>query len=58
MTIETQNSYVYSDDPQKRIALIDVDNLIVIETMDALLICKKEKSQEVKKIVDRISKEN
>jgi mannose-1-phosphate guanylyltransferase len=57
MNIESHNSYVYSDNPQKRIALIDVDDVIVVETKDALLVCRKEKSQDVKKIVERISEE-
>ena len=56
MNIESHNSYVYSDNPLKRVALIDVDNLIVIETKEALLICKKDHSQDVKKIVEIIKK--
>jgi len=57
MNIESHNSYVYSDNPLKRVALIDVDNLIVVETKEALLICTKERSQDVKKIVEIIKKE-
>lgn len=52
MNIESHNSYVYSDNSQKRIALIDVDDVIIVETKDALLVCRKEKSQDVKKIVE------
>ncbi len=36
----------------KLVAAIDVEDLIVIETMDAVLITKKESSQRVKKLVD------
>ncbi len=57
MNVESHNSYVYSDNPRKRVALIDVDDLIVVETKDALLVCRKNKSQEVKKIVEIIEKE-
>jgi mannose-1-phosphate guanylyltransferase len=46
----TVDSYVYS--PDKFTALIGVDNLIVINNEDALLICKRDKSQEVKKVID------
>lgn len=56
MNIESNNSYVYSDNLQKKIALIGVDDVIVVETKDALLICKKERSQDVKKIVETIEK--
>ncbi len=34
------------------VALVGVENLVIIETPDALLICKKDKSQDVKKIVE------
>jgi len=57
MNIESHNTYVYSDNPQRKIALINVDDMIVVETKDALLICKKEKSQDVKKVVEIIKKE-
>jgi len=56
MNIESHNSYVYSDNPQKKIALINVDNLVVVETEEALLLCKKDHSQDVKKIVEIIKK--
>jgi len=46
----TVDSYVYS--PNKFTAIIGVDNLIVINNDDALLICKRDKSQDVKKVID------
>ncbi len=55
--IDAHNSYIYSDDPKKVIALIDIDDLVVVDTEDSLLICKKEKSQDVKKIVQRLEVE-
>jgi mannose-1-phosphate guanylyltransferase len=45
-----KNSYIYSED--KLIATVGVDDLIVIDTPDALLICKRGESQDVKEIVD------
>ncbi|TSA23927.1 mannose-1-phosphate guanylyltransferase, partial [bacterium] len=38
--------------------LIGIDDLVVVDTKDSLLICKKAKSQEVKQIVERIKKED
>jgi hypothetical protein len=35
--------------------LLGVEDLIVVHTKDATLICKKEKSQEVKNLVKKIS---
>jgi mannose-1-phosphate guanylyltransferase len=46
----TIDSYIYS--PDKFTAVIGVDNLIVINTKEATLICRRDQSQEVKKVVD------
>ncbi len=46
----TVDSYVYS--PEKFTAVIGVDNLIIINTKDALLVCRRDQCQEVKKVVD------
>lgn len=43
---------VYS--PKKLVALTGVKDLIIVETKDALLICPKGNSQDVKKIVDSL----
>jgi len=48
----TVDSYIYS--PDKFAAIIGVENLIVINTKDALLICRRDKTQEVKKVVDHL----
>lgn len=47
------DSYVYS--PSKFTAVIGVENLIVINTDEALLICRRDNSQEVKKVVDYLT---
>ncbi len=44
------DSYVYS--PEKITAVIGVDNLIVIHHEDTVLICRRDKAQNVKEIVD------
>ena len=50
ITKGSTGSLVYSR--QKLVALAGVKDLIVVETKDALLICQKGNSQEVKKIVE------
>lgn len=42
---------------KKFVALVGVENIVVVDTDDALLICQKEKSGEVKKIVQALEKE-
>lgn len=50
ITIDTKNSIIYSDD--KLVTTIGVSDLIVVATNDAVMVCKKDKAQDVKKIVD------
>jgi mannose-1-phosphate guanylyltransferase len=49
LTIEADNNYVYS--PKKFVALIGVEDLVIVETDDALLITHRKNSQDVGKIV-------
>ena len=44
------NSFIYS--PDKFVALIGVENLIVINNDDSLLICRRDKAQDVKNVID------
>ncbi len=46
----TVDSYVFS--PEKFTAVIGVENLIIINTDDALLVCRRDQAQEVKKVID------
>ncbi|MHC1737496.1 MAG: mannose-1-phosphate guanylyltransferase [Ignavibacteriaceae bacterium] len=48
----TKDSFIYS--PDKFTAVIGAENLLVINTPDALLVCKREMSQDVKKVVDHL----
>ena len=46
----TKNSYFRSDD--RLIVGVDLDDLVVVETRDAILISNKKSSQKVKRIVE------
>ncbi len=50
--IQTRNSIIYGNG--RLITTIGIDGLIIADTNDALLICPKEKAQEVKEIVDML----
>lgn len=52
VSIDTTNTTVYS--PRKLIATIGIKDLIIVETEDALLVCHKERAQDVKKLVDKL----
>lgn len=48
----TTESYIYS--PNKFTAVIGAENFIVINTDEALLICRRDKTQDVKKIIEHL----
>lgn len=51
INIETKNSLVYSQTPDKLIATIGLENIIIVEVGNTILVCTREKAQEVKTIV-------
>lgn len=53
---KTTNSYIYSQD--KLIAAVGVDNLVIVETKDAVLVANKESVQNVKNIVEKLKLSN
>jgi mannose-1-phosphate guanylyltransferase / mannose-6-phosphate isomerase len=57
ISIESSNNMLYSYG-DKLVATIGVENLIVVDTKDALLICKKDESQKVKNVIEELHKRN
>lgn len=54
--VETRNTFVQSSD--RLIATVGVDDLMIIDTPDALLVAHTERSQEVKQVVQRLKLAN
>jgi mannose-1-phosphate guanylyltransferase len=52
ISIDTKDCIIYS--PKKLVATIGLENIIIVETDDALLVSTKERSQEVKQIVEKL----
>lgn len=50
--IDTHNSIVYSNG--RLVATVGLEDMIVVETCDALLVCPKNKAQDVKKVVEKL----
>lgn len=50
--INTSNCIIYSED--QLVTTIGLSNMIVVSTGDALMVCPKEKAQDVRKIVDEL----
>ena len=54
ISIDSKNNLIYGE--QRKIATIDVEDLIIVDTGDALLVSKKGSSQKVKQVVAEIKK--
>ncbi len=52
IAIDSKNNFIYGRD--KYIATIDVEDLIIVDTGDALLVSKKGSSQKVKQVVSQL----
>ncbi len=52
--IDTKGSLIYGTG-KKLITTIGVENLIIVETEDSVLICNKNRSQDVKKLVEKMN---
>ncbi len=53
LALEATDNYVYS--PRKFVALVGVENLVIVDTEDALLIAHRDHSQDVGKVVKELS---
>lgn len=56
INIDTSNTLVHTDG--KLIAIVDVDDIAIVDTKDALLVCRRSQAQSVKKIVEQLKKES
>jgi mannose-1-phosphate guanylyltransferase/mannose-6-phosphate isomerase len=51
IAVDSRNSYAYA---QRLVALVGVDDLVVVETDDAVLVARKDRVQQVKEVVARL----
>jgi mannose-1-phosphate guanylyltransferase len=51
----TSNSYVYAQN--KLVTTVGIDNLVIVETKDAVLVANKDKVQDVKNIVNQLKQQ-
>ncbi len=55
INIDSKNCLVATHN--RLVAVVGVENIVVIETEDALLVCNKDRSQDVKKVVEKLKEE-
>jgi mannose-1-phosphate guanylyltransferase len=53
--LETTGSLIYS--PSRLVATVGLENLIVVETDDVILVCPRDRAEDVKALVDRLEEE-
>ena len=54
IAIDSKNSYIYSD--KSLVAIVGLEDVVVVQTDDATLVCHRDKVQDVKKIVSHLEK--
>ncbi len=53
---ETNNTLVYGMDENRLIVTIGVDDMIIVDALDVLLVCKSDQSQKVREVVEHLKK--
>lgn len=52
--VDSPGAYVWSTRPGKVVATVGVDDVVVVDTEDALLVIKRDRAQDVKRVVDEL----
>jgi len=55
MTFDTTDSLIHSDG--RIVSVVGLDNIVIVDTPDALLVCSKSHAQEVKKVVEKLKED-
>ena len=53
--VDVKNSIIYSS--HRTVTAVGVEGLVIVETPDSIMICRKDNAQDVKKIVEKLKKE-
>ena len=53
MAVDVKDAVIYSS--TRTVTAVDVENIVIVETPDAIMVCRKDKAQEVKKLVDALN---
>jgi len=54
VVLDSRNNLAYN--PGRLTALVGVDDLVIVNTPDALLVCRRDKDQSIKQVLDLLSK--
>ena len=56
--VDTRDTLIYMNQEHHLIVTIGVEDLVVVDTGDVVLVCKKDQAQKVRQVVDRLKREN
>lgn len=54
--LDTKNSYVYA--PDSLVAVVGLEDVIVVQEGNTILVCKRDKAEEIKQVVEEIARRN
>lgn len=57
LAVDSRDNIVFSTDGMPRVSLLGVENLIVVQTPDALLVANRNDADQIKKLVDQLPEE-
>jgi mannose-1-phosphate guanylyltransferase len=52
IAVDSSDCLIYAD--QRMVATVGVHNIVIVSTPDAILVCDRERCQDVKKVVERL----
>jgi len=55
MLLETHDSLIYSNG-KKLVVTIGLDDLIIVDSSDALLVCRRDQAQQVRQVIENLKK--
>jgi len=58
IALNTKDTLLFTDQPGRLLVTIGVDDLVVVDTGDVVLVCKKEQAQKVRQIVRQLKQSN
>jgi len=56
LAIDSHNSLIYSNDNQRLVVTIGIDDMVLVDTGDVLLVCKSDQAQKVRDVVEHLKK--
>ena len=52
LTLDTKDSLVFGTQKERLVVIIGVENLVVVDTEDVLMICRRERAQQIRQVVN------